>query len=528
LFLAAVPGARWAPAAVLIGLSAAAPWVALKYDGVSGLYEIETSYRWKPSVTQAAEAQLANQAEVAGPTGPAPDEVPPVPGDQPSRKTDGGPNGAAGGAPKSGAPAEPRTGDAPATPVRAGNMPETTAVVPEFKRIGPADCPGFRGAQRTGEVPAAAFRGWTGAQPTERWRNNPVGPAWSSVCAVGEFLYTQEQRGESESVVCYRADTGKLVWSYAEPGKHSDLASGAGPRATPTFADGRVYAITASGTVCALRAWNKELLWRVNLADRFEATKPMFGLSTSPLVLGDLVLVNPASAASPRLVALSAATGETRWATEAKGTDGYSSPHAATIGGVAQVLIFNGSGLFGHDPATGRELWHYDWVVSQNEPTTVQPLVLADGRVIVGGGNVGTGSRCVKVVRDGAAWTITEVWKSKFTPKFNDVVRVGDSLFGLDSGRLVCVDLATGAVRWKEGQYGSGQLLLLGDKILIATESGQLACAAAKADDYEELWKLDVMKGKTWNHPVVARGRLYYRNTTELVAFDLPGYTDKP
>jgi outer membrane protein assembly factor BamB len=104
---------------------------------------------------------------------------------------------------------------------------------------------------------------------------------------------------------------------------------------------------------------------------------------------------------------------------------------------------------------------------------------------------------------------------------------VGDDMFGLDSGRLVCVDLATGAVRWKEGQYGSGQVLLAGDKILVAAETGQLACVAARSDEFEELWKIDVVKGKTWNHPALARGRLYYRNTTELVAFDLPGYTGK-
>lgn len=469
LALAAVPAARSLPVGALIAVAAVSPWLALRLDGVTGTFEMQTSARWKPSVAEAAAEQLAARATVV-PTG-------------------------------------------------------TVADLPTAQS---ADWPGFRGANRDGAVPLASYRGWDGTQPRERWRNKTVGPAWSSFCVVGEFLFTQEQRGESESVVCYRADSGEEVWARGEPGKHYDQPSGTGPRATPTFADGRVFAVSAGGVVSCLKASNGEPVWTVNLIERFGATKPVFGLSTSPLVAGDLVIVNPASPAGPRLVALDAATGATRWQTEGKGTDGYSSPHPATIAGAPQVLIFNGAGLFGHDPASGRELWHYDWVTKQNEPTTVQPLVLSDGRVVIGGGNVGLGTRCVKVSREGEGWTASEAWKAqRFTPKFNDVVQVGDSLFGLDTGKLVCLDLAKGAVRWKDGDYGAGQLLLVGDHVLVVSEAGQLACVAAKSDEHEELWKVDVAKGKAWNHLAVARGRLFFRNATEMVAFDLPGWTGK-
>ncbi|MBN9122861.1 MAG: PQQ-binding-like beta-propeller repeat protein [Planctomycetes bacterium] len=471
LVLAAVPAARRWPVAGAIALVALVPWLALRVDGVNGEYEMHTSYRWKQSVVDAAAEQLADRATVV-PTGTVAD-LPPA---------------------------------------------------------GPLDYPGFRGANRDGRVPEAAYRGWDGSPPKERWRNNPVGPAWSSFCAVGEFVFTQEQRGESESVVCYRADTGKEVWSRGQPGKHSDGQSGSGPRATPTYANGRLFAIGASGSVSCLRAESGEPVWTVNLAERFGATKPNFGLSTSPLVVGDLVVINPSSSAAPRLVALDGATGATRWAAEPHGADGYSSPQSATIAGAEQVLIFNNAGLFGHDPRTGGELWHYDWPVKIMEPTAVQPLVLPDGRVVIGGGNVGLGSRCVKVRREGAGWAAGEVWKTtRFTPKFNDMVHVGEALFGLDSGRLVCLDLKNGSVRWKEGNYGAGQLLLVGDRLLIVCESpGQLACVAAKPDEYEELWKVDVVKEKTWNHPVIARGRLFFRNATEMVAFDLPGWSGGP
>jgi outer membrane protein assembly factor BamB len=262
----------------------------------------------------------------------------------------------------------------------------------------------------------------------------------------------------------------------------------------------------------------------MNLTDRFEATKPQFGLATSPLVVGELVVINPGSPASPRLVALEATTGKTRWTTEAHGTDGYSSPHPARIHGVDQVLLFDESGLSGHDPVSGRELWHYNWTVPQNEPTTVQPLVLPDGRVVIGGGNVGKGSRCVSVRKEGDGWSVEEAWRTTlFTPGFNDVVRLGDYLYGLDRGGLTCLRLTDGNRMWKEGDYGSGQLLLVGDKLLILSERGKLACVLAKPDEYEEVWKMDAIKGKTWNHPAIARGRLLVRNTDEMVVYNLPG-----
>lgn len=466
--MAIVPVARLRPVVGVVAAALAlAPWLLLRLDGVSGRFDLETSYRWTPSVAGQATEQLADRATVT-----------------------------------------------PTSPVQ------------ELGAATDADWPGFRGALRDGVVPPAATNGWNGSPPKERWRHDTVGPAWSSFCAVGEYVYTQEQRGESESVVCYRADNGTEVWARGESGKHSDFASGSGPRATPSYADGKVYAIGAAGILSCLHATSGQPVWTVNLSERFGATKPVFGMSASPLVVGDLVIVNLCSPAAPRVAALAAATGETRWSAEAKGADGYSSPHLATIGETKQVLVFNGAGLFGHDLATGRELWKYDWKVAQNEPTAVQPLVLPGGRVVIGGGNIGLGSRCLAVRREGDGWAVSEVWKTtRFTPKFNDVVQHGNHLYGLDNGGIVCLNLADGRQAWKDGQYGSGQLLLIGDKLLVVSEGGKLACVSASPDGYDELWQADGLKGKTWNHPAVAHGRLFVRNATTAVGFELPGAT---
>lgn len=453
------------PVAWLLAIS---PWLLLRSDGVTGQFVLETSYRGNPSLGELSDSQLAELSTTAA---------------------------------------------------------KTNELTAENITLSEEDWPGFRGTLRNGAVPVAAIHGWDFSPPRELWRHGvgQVGPAWSSFCVVGNALFTQEQRGKAESVVCYRADNGVEVWARGVPSLHNDVPSGTGPRATPTYANGLVLAVSATGTVSCLRAETGEPVWVVNLSERFGATKPVFGLSTSPLVKSGLVVVNPGSNASPRLVALELATGETRWETESKGTDGYSSPHGATIDGVDQVLIFNGNGLSGHDPSSGRELWHYSWNTAQNEPTTVQPLVLPDGRIVVGGGNIGLGTRCVAIRKNGEGWSVTEAWRTtRFTPHFNDVVRLGDFLYGLDGGVLSCINLADGQRHWKDGRYGSGQLLLVGDKLLILSETGQLACVAAKPDEYEELWKIDAVKGKTWNHPAIAGGRLFVRNMGEMAVFELP------
>jgi outer membrane protein assembly factor BamB len=511
LALLLIPALRYMPFAAAVWLTAMAPWLALRLDGVTGAFSMQTSYRWNPSVAEKASDGLANRATVV-PTKPATptahDTSIPLPGFNMSVTTD--------------------SQDVAVT-VKVPWFHFTISSAPQTVTATAADWPGFRGSRRDGVVPAVAAKNWNGAQPRELWRkdgDNSIGAAWSSFCIVGDYVFTQEQRGNSESVVCYRADTGEEVWARGEPGKHTDPPSGFGPRATPTYSNDRIFAISATGTLSCLKFATGEPDWTVNLAERFGAKKPVFGLATSPLVMGDTVIINAASPDAPRLAAVSTKTGKTLWTTDAKGTDGYSSPHPATIAGVPQVLLFNGAGLFGHDPATGNELWRYDWVTAQNEPTTVQPLVLPDGRVVIGGGNMGIGTRCVSVAvrrgREAGGWAVAEVWRTKyFTPKFNDVVRVGEYLYGHDGGILACISLADGSRIWKDGRYGAGQLLLVGDKLLVVSETGELACVTATPDQYEELWKIKAVKGKTWNHPAIAHGRLFVRNATEMVVYDL-------
>src|SRR5205823_6321346 len=234
--------------------------------------------------------------------------------------------------------------------------------------------PGFRGPGRDGVARGVRIAtDWSASPPAELWRR-PVGPGWSSFAVRGEFFYTQEQRGDDEVVACYHLLTGRPVWAHRDAARFWESNAGAGPRATPALGDGRVYTLGGTGIVNALHAADGAVAWSRDAAADTGAKLPGWGFAGSPLLVDDLVIV----AASGRLAAYDRATGAVRW-TARSGGGGYSSPHLATLGGVRQVVLANGSGAAGLAPATGAELWKHAWAGDG----IVQPALTADGDVLL-------------------------------------------------------------------------------------------------------------------------------------------------
>lgn len=398
------------------------------------------------------------------------------------------------------------------------SLPADTPVGALPATAGPGDWPCFRGAHQDSVVAGLQLGDWK-TPPKEVWRR-PVGPGWSSCSIVGDHLFTQEQRGTDELVVCYHTGTGSQIWASGDPVRYNDMPSGVGPRATPTFHEGKLYTLGGTGLVNCLDAGTGKRLWQVDLNKAFGSKTAPFGFSSSPLVVGNQVIVHPGSAAGPRVVALNAQTGKELWQA-GSGALGYSSPHAATLGGMAQILIFNGDGLFAHDSATGKELWKFDCKAEETAPVCVQPLILPDERIVLGGGRPGVAAHCIKATRSGENWSVEELWDAPFAPAFNDYVRVGDYLYSLEGGRLVCIDANTGKRKWKDGHYGAGQVLLAGDRLLVLAESGKLALVNPNPDRWQELGSVAALSDKTWNHPAIANGRLYVRNGREMVCYEL-------
>ncbi|KAA0227511.1 hypothetical protein EDS67_16070 [candidate division KSB1 bacterium] len=381
-----------------------------------------------------------------------------------------------------------------------------------------AEWPGFRGPERDNVIHGVGIEtNWSQSPPVELWRK-PIGPAWSSFAVNGSHIYTQEQRGEEEIVSCSDLNTGELVWKHGDSARFWESNAGAGPRATPTLSNGRVYTFGATGILNALDARDGSVVWSRNAASDADEKLPAWGFAGSPLVIDSLVV----AAAAGRLIAYELATGKPRWYGP-NGGWGYSSPHLAVIDGVAQILLLNGEGVISVAPTDGKLLWKHEW----KSDGIVQPCVIAGSDVLIGSGSGGVevGMRRIAVVRDPEGWRVEERWTSTgLKPYFSDFVVHKGHAFGVDGSMLSCIDLTDGKRKWKGGRYGAGQMVLLPDQdlLLVLSEHGELALVNATPDQFTELARFPAIKGKTWNHPVLVGNLLLVRNSQEMVAFRLP------
>ena len=210
--------------------------------------------------------------------------------------------------------------------------------------------------------------------PRELWRHG-VGPGWSSFAVVGDRLFTQEQLGADEYVVCYDATTGARVWAHHDTTRFDELAGGPGPRATPTFHAGRLYSYGANGHLNCFDAASGRLLWGRDVVAK--ATVPQWGYASSPLVAQGVVVVFAGAPDGKTVAAYDELTGSPAWTAgvgpaSEKAALSYCSPQLTTVDGVAQVLLATNAGLSAFQPADGKELWHYPWPV-EGVARIVQP-----------------------------------------------------------------------------------------------------------------------------------------------------------
>ena len=392
-------------------------------------------------------------------------------------------------------------------------------------KLGPAlanpEWPGFRGADR-----AARSRGpqistnWTTLPPRQLWKI-PVGPAWSSFAVAGRLLFTQEQRGPKETVVCYDGDTGHEVWSQQIEARFDDPLGGPGPRATPTIANGGLFVTGATGMFQRLNPATGEVVWKQDLTTVARRKPPMWGFSASPLITGTLAIVYAGGPDGKGVLAFDAASGTLRWSAAA-GSDSYSSPQLNTIHGEELVLMLSDEGLVFLDPANGKERLNYGWKFKPYR--ALQPCVIGNDTILLPTG-MNAGTRAIRIAKTNDQLTAQELWTSRnLKPDFNDIVSHQGYAYGPDGGVFTCIDLKTGERKWKGGRYGKGQVLLLENSglLLIAAEQGQVVLLRADPNEHAEVASFKALDGKTWNHLVVVGDRLYVRNSQEAAGYQLP------
>lgn len=384
-----------------------------------------------------------------------------------------------------------------------------------------AEWPSFRGPQRNARVLSdVPTLDWSSSPPQEIWRQ-PVGPGWGSFIHVSGRLFTQEQRGDNEAVSCYDAATGGLIWMRKDIVRFNDVVSGAGPRATPEYADGRIYTYGSKAILNCLDAESGGLIWQRDLMKDMAAQLPVWGFSNSPLVIGDNVIVYADGDGDNGLVAFGANNGEPVWRIASGGMI-FSSPQQVTIDGVDQVIFGDKNGLRSLNPTTGELYWSFkptDW----KGPNVCQPQMVSSNDFVTPLGD-GIGVARLNVQMNDEAWQVAEVWSNnRLKPSFNDFVLHDAHLYGFDQSILVCLNAETGERNWKGGRYGFGQMLLLESQgqLIVAAEDGDLVLINATPEKLDEVIRIPGINGKTWNHLIVAHDKLFLRNGEEAACLKL-------
>lgn len=399
----------------------------------------------------------------------------------------------------------------------ATTMPAGAPVV-----LRPGDWPGFRGPGRDGTVRNLRIAlDWSQSPPKVLWRRR-LGPAWSSMAVVDGHVFTQEQRGPQEAVVCRDAAGGEEIWAHNDSARFEEPMSGPGPRATPTFASGRIYAQGAMGTLNCLDAATGRLIWSRDLKSDAGAAMPLWAFSNSPLVLDDRVIVFAGGDGKKGLLAYPLDGGPPLWAADA-GKVSYASPQKLASGADPNVLMFTDEGLFAVDPSTGQVRWQFAIERHVGVPTALQACQVGPDALVLGNG-AAFGAELIRVSPDGRS--ATRVWLTpRMKPAFSDMVYHDGYLYGFDGTVFCCVDASTGDRKWRDGRYGAGQVVLLADQgvMIVTSEDGQAILLRCNPQHNEELGRVPAVSGKAWNHPAIAQDRLYVRSDAEIACLQLSG-----
>jgi outer membrane protein assembly factor BamB len=375
----------------------------------------------------------------------------------------------------------------------------------------------FRGPNRDGRYDEmAVLTQWPSGGLTPIWKQ-PVGIGYASFVVADGRAYTIEQRRRQEVVAAYDVSNGREIWKQAWNAEYND-DTGDGPRATPTWDDGRIYALGATGELRCLDAKTGGVIWGKNILSDNGASNLQWAMAASPLIVDDKVIVLPGGSGKS-VVAYNKMTGAPVWKSQSD-TAAYVSPMLVTLAGRRQIVVVTASRVMGLVPEDGSLIWSYAWDTDMGINVS-QPIMVDNNRFFISAG-YGKGAALVEVTGSGKNFSARTVWENiNMKNKFNSSVLSDGYVYGLDEGILSCLDVKTGERKWKGGRYGYGQVLLASGNLIISSDSGELALVKATPDQYSEIARFSAIEGKTWNYPAIAGGRLLVRNANQMAAYNI-------
>lgn len=383
----------------------------------------------------------------------------------------------------------------------------------------PADWPQWRGPRRDGvSAETGLLKDWPANGPPLAWTATGAGEGYSSFAVANGRAFTLGARGDTEYVIAFDAATGKRLWDIAH-GRRFNNDRGDGPRATPTVDGERLYAYGASGDLAAMDAASGKVFWKINLLEKFGGSNINWGLSESPLVLADRILVNP-GAPGASIVALRKSDGSLLWKSESDEA-GYSSAVLHELGGIRQAIFFTGERALGVDVETGKLLWSYNQVA--NRTANIATPIVRRNRVFLSS-DYGTGAALLELTPVNTGIAAREVYFTRDMRNHHaSSVLVREHLYGFSSAILTAMNFNTGQVAWRDRSVGKGSVVYADERLYLFSEGGTVGLAAANPDAYREHGRFQLKTGSlpTWSHPVVADGKLFLRDQDRLYAYDV-------
>jgi len=385
-----------------------------------------------------------------------------------------------------------------------------------------SDWPQWLGPNRNGiSAEIGLLKSWPATGPKILWRI-PLGEGFSGVSISRGRAYTLFAQGNDEFVVCLDADSGKELWRMRSGSTFKDM-NGNGPRSTPTIHNEVVYALGAHGNLFALQTSSGKKLWSHDLKKEFKTSGPSRdgGFSTSPLIEGNLLLVEAGGGAGNSFIAFDKQSGDVVWKVESDRA-AFASPIAITVNGVRQIVFFSASGAIAMSPADGKVFWRLPWK-TDDDVNAATPLFIPPDKVFISSG-YDVGATLLRIKAGNATARIEKIWKSKAMLNiYTTSILQGDYLYGFDGGTLKCIEWNTGAEKWKQRGFGVGTLIYADGHLIVLGDKGKLALVEAVPTGYKEKAAAEILDGRCITVPALAAGKLYVRNTKELVCLDMFG-----
>ena len=379
----------------------------------------------------------------------------------------------------------------------------------------------FRGPARDGRYDEGPIRTTWPAEGLPLLWKQPIGGGYASFVVAEGMAFTIEQRRRQEIVAAYDMETGRELWTHGSDAEFKEPMGGDGPRATPTWEAGRLWALGAEGDLRCFDAKTGTLNWSKNILKDNGAENLPWGMSGAPLIVDDKVVVLPGGRSGKSVAAYNKLTGAPVWKS-LNDTQAYVSPMLVTLAGKRQILVVTANRIVGLAVEDGALLWESSWNTDLGINVS-QPIVIDANRFFISSG-YGKGAALVEISNSGDGFAARKLWEnSSMKNKFNSSVLYEGNVYGLDEGILTCVDVKTGERRWKGGRYGYGQVILASGHLIVITDTGELVLVKATPDKHTEVAKFSALEGKTWNYPAIAEGRLLVRNQTQMACFDVSG-----